>query len=120
MRPREPQGQLIRFGSRCCEEAHLERSRHRRGQLCGELQRQFVEIPRIRVQSCQLGGDSLRHRWMRVTDVRHVVVGVDKRPAGLVEQVLHPATNDLKGLLTVRQADVGAEEPPASPEQFFS
>ena len=110
MRAREPQRQLVGLAPGVDEVADGKRFRQRRAQPLREVPDRVVQVSRVGVQRAHLIHRGLHDPWMRVPDVRNVVVGVKVLRAAVVEQVLHPAAGELHRV-GVRETEIRAEPP---------
>ena len=71
-----------------------------------------MQVARVGVERAHLLLRGIDDARVAVADVRHVVVAVEIAAAGLVEQVLHRAADDVDGP-AVAEADVAADRTPA-------
>ena len=110
MRAREPQRQLVGLAAGVDEVADGQRLRQRRAQPLREVPDRVVQVSRVGVQRAHLIHRGLHDPWMRVPDMRNVVVGVKVLRAAVVEQVLHPAAGELHRV-GVRETEIRAEPP---------
>ncbi len=89
----EAEGEFVGFAAGVDEEADAQSFGKKRGESSGVSVDGVVEIASVGVEESELllcGGGYVR---VVVADERDVVVEVEKFAAGVVEEVLHPATN---------------------------
>ena len=76
-----------------------------------------MQIPGVGVEDAALLCRCARHGGMAVPDVWHIVVRIEKLPACLVVQVLHPPANDLQRRV-VREIQVSPDDRVAMRQRF--
>ena len=76
-----------------------------------------MEIAGVGVEDGELVLDGANDARMGVADERNIIVDVEEGPAGVVKEILLPATNDFQGM-GVGDAEIFAEEGAASGKGF--
>ena len=98
MGTRQPQRQFIRLRSRGDEIAMGQMRRKFRPHRVGKLHLQRMDIACVGIEKPALTLDYSGNAWMRVSDMRHVVVGVQMGTPMLVIEIVPPAAQDLQRL----------------------
>ena len=111
--PGQAKGELVRLAPTGGEEAHRQRRREAGHERIGVVEQPVVQVAGVRVERRPLLGHGPDDTRVGVTDVGHVVVGVDVLATGVVVQVLLPTAHDRQRSTRVRQAHTPAD-PPAS------
>jgi len=117
VRARDAEGEFIGFAAGIDEVADAERLRKERSEALGVTIGVVVEIAGVGVEDGELVLDDANDARMGVADERNIIVDVEEGPAGVVKEILLPATNDFQGM-GVGDAEIFAEEGAASGKGF--
>jgi hypothetical protein len=117
VRARDAEGEFIGFAAGIDEVADAERLRKERSEALGVTIGVVVEIAGVGVEDGELVLDGANDARMGVADERNIIVDVEEGPAGVVKEILLPATNDFQGM-GVGDAEIFAEEGAASGKGF--
>ena len=107
------QSEFVGFAAGIDEVADAERRGKKSREALGVTIGVVVEIARVGVQDSELVLHSANDARMRVTDEGNIVVDIEERAAGVVEEILFPAANDFQRM-AVGDAEISAEEGAAS------
>ena len=116
VRPRQPQGKLVRFAAAGGEEADREWRGELRGQATGIKQDLLVQVACVGVEHRQLLRDRPHDLRVAVADVRHIVVGVEVALSVGVPEPGAESPHDLERF-AIGEAQVRSEELTPAGEQ---
>jgi hypothetical protein len=113
----ESEGEFVGLGAGVDEIADAERRGEQRGEALRVAVGIVVEIASIGVEDGDLVLHRVNHTRMRVTHEGNVIVDVQESAAGVIEQILTPATNDFERV-SVGDSEIFSEEGAARGESF--
>ncbi len=117
VRAGDAQSEFIGFAAGVDEVADAKRRGEERSEALCVTIGVVVEIAGVGVEDGELVLDGANDARMRVADERNIIVDVEEGPAGIVKEILLPATNDFQGM-GVGDTEILAEQGAASGQGF--